>query len=460
MMSVNQSIAPDSAAVVGFGRAGQAMAGYLHGCGAAVRVSDLRSYDELGEAEQALLAEYGADFEGGGHSEEFLAGAELVVVSPGVDCRHPALVQAAKRGSMIAGELAVAASEFSVPVVAVTGTNGKTTVTELIGALLKAAGKKVFVGGNIGTPVGEYLSAKEDYEIVVLEVSSFQLELCGDFTPEVGIVLNITPDHLDRHGSLDQYAAAKMNMFKPGADTRGVINGEDEWCQRFPERVADMNWARFGHDTDNDAAIDGSRIVMRNGQTYELGGSALDNLSGRLNAGAALLGVSPFDLDPSSVQQALMEFKPGAHRLQEVGCIEGVVYINDSKATNTGAVINAIEQLGDGIILIAGGRDKGDDYRLLRPSVASHVKRLILIGEAASAIGTLLGDLAPVDYSDSLENAVVQAASVGEPGDTVLLAPACASFDMFDNYLQRGDCFAEAVRALRKVPGAGPEAVQ
>lgn len=436
------------AAVVGFGRAGQAMARYVHKCGAAVRVSDLRTYDELSRNEKKLLSEIRADFEGGGHTASFLAGVDWIVVSPGVDYHHPALVQAEKAGSRILGELAVASDGFTAPVIAVTGTNGKTTVTELIGALFEEAGKKVFVGGNIGTPIGEYLTAEDEFDVIVLEVSSFQLDLCGDFIPKVGILLNITPDHLDRHGTLENYASAKMKMFQGGDQTFGVINGDDELCCRFGKDVDDMVWARFGHDRSFVGAIDGSRIVLQHGKIYDLAGSNLDNLSGRLNSSAALLGVSPFNLDPECLQRALRKFEPGEHRLQDVGSIDGVTFINDSKATNTGAVNNAIRQIGGAIILIAGGRDKGDDYTLLRDCVGGHVKRLILIGEAAGNIGGILGDLAPVDYPATIEEAVKQAAAAGKPGNTVLLSPACASFDMFDNYQHRGRCFTEAVRKL------------
>lgn len=438
----------ETTAVVGFGRAGQAMARYLHRCGAAVRVSDLRTHDELSSAEKDLLIECRADFEGGGHTASFFSGVDTMVVSPGVDSRHPALVQAQKNGSRIVGELAVAADRFTEPVVAVTGTNGKTTVTELIWAMFTAAGKKAFIGGNIGTPIGEYLTAEEEFDVVVLEVSSFQLDLCGDFAPKVGIVLNITPDHLDRHGTLEKYGAAKMKMFQGGGRTFGVINGEDELCCRFGKEIPEVKWARFGHADSFVGAIYGSRIVVQKDRMYDLTGSKLDNLSGRLNSSAALLGVSPFDLDHRCLQRVLLEFEPREHRLQEVGRVEGIAYVNDSKATNTGAVINALNEIGGPIILIAGGRDKGDDYRLLRDSIAAHVKRLILIGEAAGDIGNALGDLAPADYPATLEDAVAKAAAVGEPGDTVLLAPACASFDMFDSYQHRGRCFIDAVRRL------------
>ncbi len=390
-----------------------------------------------------------ADFEGGGHSGGFLSRADLVIVSPGVDHCHPVLEKVRQAGAVLIGELALAADKFKSPVIAVTGTNGKTTVTELIGSMLKAAGKNVFVGGNIGTPIGDYLISDQDYDAIVLEVSSFQLELCGDFTPEVGILLNITPDHLDRHKTVEKYGSAKMNLFQGGSDrTLSVINGDDLLCSKFSASMPAVKWTRFGHDPKFEAVLVGSQVVVSQNNTYELAGTRLGNLSGMLNSAAALLGVSTLDIGADILQRALNDFQPGAHRLQQVGCYAGVTYINDSKATNTGAVNNGISQVGGKIILIAGGRHKGDDYSLLRDSVAAHVKHLILIGEAAREIGRALGDLAPVDYPETLEEAVRQAAMAGQQGDTVLFSPACASFDMFNDYKQRGDCFIETVRRL------------
>jgi UDP-N-acetylmuramoylalanine--D-glutamate ligase len=440
-------------AVIGFGRASQSMVRYLHEIGIKVVVSDIRNYSDLSPREQELLDYCAAEYEGGGHSTGFLSRADIVVASPGVDYRHSVLEKVRQSGATIVGELALAADKFKAPVIGVTGTNGKTTVTELIGSIFKAAGKKVFVGGNIGTPIGEYLLSEEKFEAIVLELSSFQLELCGDFMPEVGILLNITPDHLDRHKTLAAYAAAKMKMFQGGsARTFSVINGDDPLSRRFSESMTQVQWSRFGHDERFEASIRSNRVVLPQG-TFDLAGSKLCNLSGLLNSAAALLGTSRFALEKDAVQRALFEFEPGEHRLQRVARYNGITYINDSKATNTGAVNNAIHQVGseDGaIVLIAGGRDKGDDFSLLRDSVAAHVKRLILIGEASRAIGEVLGDLAEVDYPATLEEAVLWATAACEPGDTVLFSPACASFDMFDDYKHRGTCFIEAVHRLHQ----------
>lgn len=450
-MMVPRAITGDTMAVVGFGRAGQALVDYLHETGIRVLVSDIRNQSELSPEERQLLERCAAEYEGGGHSTGFLSAADIVVASPGVDHRHSILEKVKQSGTPVIGELAIAADKFTAPVIGVTGTNGKTTVTELIGRMFEAAGKKVFVGGNIGRPIGEYLLSTDYYEAIILELSSFQLDLCGDFMPEVGILLNITPDHLDRHYSLEDYATAKMRLFQGGSKTTfSVINGDDPVCSEYAKNLPLVDWSRFGHDHQFEAVIDTSRIVVE-GTAYELAASKLGTLSGMLNSAAALLGVSIFDLDHSALQCALDEFQPGKHRLEWIARYNGITYINDSKATNTGAVNNGILEVGSQggkIALIAGGRDKGDDYSQLRGSVAAHVKQLLLIGEAARSIGEELGDLAPVDYPATLDEAVARAAAACDPGDTVLLSPACASFDMFDDYQHRGDCFIKAVHRL------------
>ncbi len=451
-MTIPRALTGDTVAVVGYGRAGQSMVHYLCEIGIRVLVSDIRNYSSLGSAERELLDRCAAEFEGGGHSGGFLSRADLILVSPGVDQNHSVLQKVRQNGTPIIGELALAADKFTAPVIAVTGTNGKTTVTELIGSMLKAAGRRVFVGGNIGTPIGEYLLSEERFDAVVLEVSSFQLELCGDFVPDVGILLNITPDHLDRHKTVENYAAAKMRIFQGGSErTFAVVNGDDPLCRAQCSAHSsdpEMSWMRFGHDPGFEAALGQRGVTLFQNQKYELRSTALDNLSGMLNGAAALLGVNPFRIEAEILQQVLYEFEPGKHRLQRVGCFNGVTYVNDSKATNTGAVNNGISQIGGSIILIAGGRDKNDDYTLLRDSVAAHVKRLILIGEAAQQIGAALGDLTPVEYTADLDEAVAAAAAAAAAGDTVLFSPACASFDMFDDYKQRGDCFIAAAQRL------------
>ncbi len=438
-------------AVVGFGMAGQAVSHYLGRCGAELVISDRRLFEDLSSAEQELLSRYQASYEGGDHTGAFLGDAEMVVVSPGVSFDHPALAEISASGIPVIGELALAAGKFESPVVAITGTNGKTTVTELIAALLKTAGKKVFVGGNIGTPLFDYFERADDFDTVVLEVSSFQLERSGSFVPDVSVLMNITPDHLDRHKTLERYAAVKMRIFHGEGVGCAVMNGDDRLCRQFKYLSQRDSFLFFGKSTEYAACIKGLGITINSpkGPTvYDLSGSSLATVSGVINAAAALLAVSSFELDYSSALETLHSFRPGAHRLQVVDEIDGVIYINDSKATNTGAVNIGLGQIGKNVILIAGGQDKGDNYQLLRESVRNCVKQLVLIGETAQKMSEDLGDLAPFVFATSMDEAVQTASAMASRGDTVLLSPASASFDMFDNYKHRGEVFSAAVHRL------------
>jgi UDP-N-acetylmuramoylalanine--D-glutamate ligase len=441
-----------SVAVLGFGRSGQAITRYLSSCGARVMVSEARHQSELEKPEQALLLQCSAEFEGGGHTEQFLGRAEKIVVSPGIDPNSELMTRLRESGVEILGELALAAALFQAPVIAITGTNGKTTVTDLIGELLKAGGKEPFVGGNIGTPLGEYLLSPAGYDVVVLEVSSFQLEMSGLFVPQIALLLNLSPDHLDRHGSMEQYANAKMRIFNGGeAIGMAVMNGDDKLSLQFLHLAKRESFSLFGHRPDYSASIEENRIIIPGAgedEAYDLAGSNLASLSGNLNAAAALLAVQSFGIDPGLKQEVLTNFLTGKHRMELVAEVAGITYINDSKATNTGAVASALQQFDRPVILIAGGKDKGDDYHLLRSVVKEHVKKLVLIGEAAPNLGESLADLVITDYPQTMEEAVASAIASAERGDTVLLSPACASFDMFSGYADRGECFSEVVRKL------------
>ncbi len=438
-------------ALVGFGMAGQAVFRYLGRYGAELFVSDRRLFEDLSRAEQELLTTYHANYEGGEHTGAFLGGAEMVVVSPGISFDHPALAEVSASGIPVFGELALAAGKFGSPVIAITGTNGKTTATELISALLKTGGKKVFVGGNIGTPLFDYFECADDFDTVVLEVSSFQLERCGSFMPDVSVLMNITPDHLDRHKTIERYAAAKMRIFHGEGVGCAVMNGDDRLCRQFKYLSQKDSFLFFGKSTEYAACIKGPGITIASaaGPTvYDLSESSLATVSGGINAAAALLAVSSFELDYSAALETLRSFRPGAHRLQVIARINGVTFINDSKATNTGAVNSGLEQIGTNVILIAGGKDKGDNYQLLRESVRNCVKQLVLIGETAQKMSEDLGGLAPFVFAASMDEAVQKASALARRGDTVLLSPASASFDMFADYKHRGEVFSAAVHRL------------
>jgi len=375
------------------------------------------------------------------------------MVSPGIPIDLPVLQEVRDRGIPIMGELAIAGPAIDARIVAITGTNGKTTVTSLIGELLQSAGKKVFVGGNIGTPLFDYLCEQGSVDVVVLEVSSFQLETAGTFRPDVALLLNVTPDHLDRHHDMAGYVAAKRRIFtNMGENDIAILCGDDPLCREIAVGLTFGQPQLFGHGTDCQARVNSDRVIVdSNGleETYLLSGTALSGTTGALNSAAAILVGRSLGCAPKDLQKGLECFVPGPHRLAKVGEIRGVGYYDDSKATNTGAVLSALSQFAKNVILIAGGRDKGDDYRLLREAVSSKVKKLVLIGEAADKIATALTGIVDIERSASMEAAVEFAAKVASPGDTVLLSPACSSFDMFTNYGHRGRAFIQAVLNLK-----------
>lgn len=446
-------------AVMGLGISGKSAVRYALSLGAEVRVSDSREESLFVEQNQKFIDEFPFTWEAGGHSAEFFRGVDLVVVSPGIPLSQPVLAGLVARGVRCLGELALAAPLLDLPVVAITGTNGKTTVTTLIGELLREDGRKVFVGGNIGTPVLDYLLNREPAEVLVLEVSSFQLQLAGDFSPTVAVLLNITPDHLDHHPDLDDYAAAKMNIFKQQtAAGFAVVCLDDPLCAALTAQIPSQLLG-YGAGDHCRARLSDRTISLswQDGvETYDVAGSLLDSPIGASNSAAAILAVRALGVAPGPIQSGLRRFTPLAHRLQLVAEIGGVRYVDDSKATNTGAVLAALAQSEGMVVLIAGGRHKGEDYRLLRASVQAKARAVVLIGEASEAIATALAGCSEITRAASMTAAVATAAKLARPGDTVLLSPACASFDMFRSYGHRGEAFAAAVATL-VAPDGGKE---
>jgi len=439
-------------AVIGLGLSGRAAVRYLLACGAEVVVSDNRSEPEFVAGEGGFLQETGVAWEAGGHRSAFFAGVDMVFVSPGVPLDLPLLQELRRRGVPIVGELAVAAPVLSDPVIAITGTNGKTTVTTLIGQLLQGAGKNVFVGGNIGTPLFRHLLDETAADAVVLEVSSFQLDTAGSFRPDIALLLNITPDHIDRHGSLAGYSRAKLKIFaNQGAADTAIVNGDDPLCRQALAAIAGRVLL-FGHSADCRARIEGDRIVLawQEEEIYDLAGSRMANAIGLMNAAAAILAARTAGCSREDILAGLLAFQPLRHRVEEVAEIDGITYYDDSKATNTGAVLAALAQVAGKVVLIAGGRDKGEDYALLQDGVRDKARRVILIGEAADQIAAALAGTVTLDRAATMEEAVRKAQAAARPGDVVLLSPACASFDMFTGYAQRGDVFAAAVRGLKR----------
>jgi UDP-N-acetylmuramoylalanine--D-glutamate ligase len=450
--------------VVGLGKSGVASALFLKAHGARVTVSDTKSGDELRNEIPALL-DHGITVETGGHGERTFRGQDLIVVSPGVPADAPLLVQARALGEAVIGEIELAAQFLPGPIVAITGSNGKTTTTTLTGEILAAGGFPTLVGGNIGTPAISLADRAKPETVIVLEVSSFQLETIQTFRPKVAVVLNVTPDHLDRHRTFEAYVNAKARMFEnQQANDFAVLNADDPPCVAMAGRtraqvfwfsrkkeVQRGAWVREGQIVFRDASMPeekAQREIMQASEIPLKGAHNLENVLAAVCAGA-LMGCAP-----EKIRQAVRGFKAVEHRLEFVATIRGVDYYNDSKATNADATIKALESFPANIHLILGGKDKGSDYSVLNDLLRQRVKRVYTIGAAAAKIESQLKGVEVV-RAETLENALRKASAVAEAGDVVLLAPACASFDQFKSYEHRGQVFKEIVRGLTGAkPGA------
>ncbi len=444
MISSGQKIA-----VLGLGVSGRAAVKYALLCGAEVRVSDVRPEKQFLEQEGSFLTATDVEWEAGCHTVSFLRWAEIVIVSPGINTEKPLFKDLKNEGIQVAGELAIAAGCINVPVVAVTGTNGKTTVTTLIGKLLEGAGKKVFVGGNIGTPLFEYLCTPGDVEYVVAEVSSFQLECCGNFSPDIAVLVNVTPDHLDRHLNMEKYFQAKKQLFRNlGKGKIAIINLDDSLCRQL-QCPPGTGLLSFGRENCTASLHVDSVIVSLKGKTeiFDLRETTFAGKIGVQNCAAAILAASSLGCSAEQIRKVINGFKPLPHRLQFVIRKNGISYFNDSKATNTGAVIAALEHFDNSVVLIVGGRDKGDDYRLLRAGIENKVTQVVTIGEAAGLLEDALSDIVEVVRAETMKEAVYKATQSCDKG-TVLLSPACASFDMFKSYGHRGEEFVREVLDL------------
>jgi UDP-N-acetylmuramoylalanine--D-glutamate ligase len=439
--------------VVGLGKSGLAAALFLRRRGAQVTVSDVRSAEQLGKDIPALLEE-GIAVEAGGHGLLTFRRQDLIVVSPGVPLNTPELVQVRRFGLPILGELELAFRFLKGKTIAITGSNGKTTTTALTGEILNAP-----VGGNIGIPVIALVDESRDDAWSVLEVSSFQLETTEHFRPDIAVVLNVTPDHLDRHGTFENYVAAKERIFaNQTAEDALVLNADDDVTQRMAARAKSrVFWFSAKRVVRQGAFVHEGAIVFR---SSELGAPEfilkVENvpLKGHHNVEnvlAAACAARLAGIAPETIRAAVETFKAVEHRLEYVATINGVDYYNDSKATNVDAAAKAIAAFPGGIHLILGGKDKNSDYRQLRSLLEERVKAVYTIGAAAEKIEAHIYGAVPVVHAETLENAVTKASEAARPGEIVLLAPACSSFDQFENYEHRGQVFKDLVLAKQGV---------
>jgi UDP-N-acetylmuramoylalanine--D-glutamate ligase len=440
--------------VVGLGKSGLAAALFLRRQGAQVTVSDVRSAESLAQEIPALL-EGGINVEAGGHGLLTFRRQDLIVVSPGVPLDTPELVQAKNFGRPAIGELELAARFLKGKILAITGSNGKTTTTALAGEMLAAAGFHTLVGGNIGVPVVGLIEESTDDGWSVLEVSSFQLESTEQFHPHIAVILNITPDHLDRHGSFENYARAKERIFA-AQDARDclVLNADNERAAQSAARsAARVFWFSVEHPVKQGAWLEDGFVVYRPApgaaveQVMPLHGIPLKGEHNVENVLAAVCAARQAGAPAAAIRRAVEGFKAVEHRLEYVATDNGVEYYHDSKATNVDATAKAIAAFSSGIHLILGGKDKGSDYTLLAPLLRERVSAVYTIGTAADKIESQLRGVVSLHSCGTLEDAVGVAASAARPGEVVLLAPACSSFDQFENYEHRGGVFKELVRA-------------
>ncbi len=444
--------------VVGLGKSGLAAALFLRRLGAQVTVSDMRSAAALAKEIPALL-EHGIMVESGGHGLLTFRRQDLIVVSPGVPLDTPELVQVKAFGLPVIGELELAAQYLKGNILAITGSNGKTTTTTLTGAILTSAGIETLVGGNIGVPVVDLIGKSTDAGWSVLEVSSFQLESTHFFHPKIAVILNITPDHLDRHGTFENYAMAKEMIFSAQTHSDSLIlNADNDRTAAAASRSsAKVYWFSRVHTVPQGCWIENpgdpsqAQLVYRGspeGSIEAILPLAEISLKGAHNIENVLAAVCAARLagaPAAGIRRAVAEFRAVEHRLEFVTTDNGVEYYNDSKATNVDAAAKALAAFPECVHLILGGKDKNSNYADLADLLRKRVKAVYTIGSAASKIESHIRGMVPIVPCETLDRAVAAARKAAHPGDVVLLSPACSSFDQFENYEERGRIFKQLV---------------
>ncbi len=438
-------------AVVGGARSGVAAAEFLAGRGAQVTLSDLRP--EIEDAER--LRATGVELELGGHQTSTFTGADLVVLSPGVPPELPFLAQARASGVPVLGEVEFASRFLPGKVIAITGTKGKSTTTALTGKMLGAAGYDVTVGGNIGAPLSGQIDGSTPETLHVVETSSFQLEQIETFHPWIAVMMNFSPDHLDRHPSVEAYAAAKGRIFENQvAGDWAVINADDPTVLRLAA-ASRATVRRFSQQlTGNGTTVESGWVVSRGDSRTDrlvplsaihlLGAHLVDDVLAAATIGS-IVGASS-----EAMTAAVDGFRGLEHAMELVAEVGGVRFVNDSKATNVDAALHAVVSFEQGLVPIVGGRFKGGDFGLLREPLRQRARAVVAIGEAADRVVEALSDVVPVHRAGSMAEAVARAYALAQPNGVVLLAPACSSFDMFRDYADRGRRFKEEVARLAR----------
>jgi UDP-N-acetylmuramoylalanine--D-glutamate ligase len=445
--------------VVGLARTGLVTALFSAGYGATVTATDERPEFEIADTAEKLRAA-GVNLELGGHLDASFLEQDLIVVSPGVPANLPALAAARKKNIPTWSEIELAWRFLRGKLVAITGSNGKTTTTALVAHILQTANIPTLAGGNIGTPLLALVERATDLTVTVAEISSFQLETIESFRPEIGVLLNLTPDHLDRHGTFEEYARAKMRMFENQLERDiAVLNADDpEVTKRMPAKPH-IFWFSRQKRVANGAFLRENEIIFRNeGSETVLARREQIPLRGEHNVENVLAACAAAYLagaTPAAIASGVKSFRGVEHRLEFVAEIAGVQFYNDSKATNVDAAVKAVQAFPGPLLLILGGKDKGSPYTPLRNLLKERAQVALLIGEAAEKIAADLQGVVEIQHAGTLERAVEIAMERAQPGDTLLLAPACSSFDQFENYEHRGRAFKELI--ARRVAQSAPD---
>ena len=435
--------------VVGLKKSGMASAELLLRHGAGVSLTDLKGLDELPGAYE-FVSRLGLPFRR--QSAETFEGYDLIVLSPDVPADLPQLDAARQRGTPVIGEVELAAPFLQGRTIGITGSNGKTTTTSLIGHILQHAGLPVQVGGNIGTPVTAMVETSRADGWNVLELSSFQLETINEFRANIGLALNVTQNHLDRHHTFERYAAAKGRLFETmHADDIAILNADDPVCVGYAANTAaKVEWFSGRHKVERGASLCADKLILDGKLLMEAGELPIRGRHNVENVLAAAVAAARADVDRETIAAAVRTFQAVEHRLEFVRKVSGIDFYNDSKATSVDATMKAVDAFPGGLWIILGGKDKGLDYSVLREPLAARAHAALLIGAAAQKIAGMLEGALPLVEAGTLDAAVAYAYAHGKPGDTVLLAPACASFDQFKSFEHRGEVFKGLVRSLEE----------
>ena len=433
--------------IVGLGKTGMDTARFLASRGAKVSATDISDPSSLADSISELEA-LGVEVEAGGHTEDSFLRAETVVLSPGVPFHIPPVKTASDNGAEVISEVELASRFIDRPVIAVTGSNGKTTTSSLIAAVLKRNGFRVFLGANIGTPLISIADSYDEYDVLVLELSSFQLQGVTSFRPDIAALLNISPNHLDHHRDFDEYIDSKMKICANQTEDDLIIYNDDD--EIIKERIGSARSGKipFGRNPGGEGIFaSGYQIIFR-GESYDLSGMKLRGGHNIENAMAAVAATRTMGCDAALVAEAIINFDPLPHRNEYVRDFKGAFFYNDSKSTSPGATLRALESAESPVILIAGGKDKGVSLDALKGIINEKVRVLVLFGESRLRMKSELGFSVETVLADTLEDAVAKCVEKLDEGDTVLFSPACSSFDMFSSYEERGRRYREIVQTL------------